>query len=351
MPGLRRRYLDELLRRLAPFVLVFASVYVGTSVIFYLLDGGNVSLFNSFYWGIITISTIGYGDVVPATVAAKVDAMATAFIQIFLLGFLITVIATTVTSEQQKRALGLLGTDLKGHIVVLGYSSVGRAAVRELLLQEQKVAVIAQSAEEVGHIRSLGPESVLYATYGPVGERDILARANVAAAHSVIVCTTDDATNMIAALNVRALAPSVRIVVSVARPELRDTLRTAGVTYVASPYDLGGRLCAAAAFEPDVAHAIEDLSAGDVRSDIQEYLLEERSRLAGQTFDAASVLVRRETGCILVGYARPQAGGEYATFVDPPPESSLRPGDAVLLVGTIENTKRFRRWFGRDQGR
>jgi voltage-gated potassium channel len=351
MPGLRRRYLAELLHRLAPFLLVFGSVYVGASLLFYFLDSGRVDLFNAFYWGIITISTIGYGDVVPTTTGAKLDAMATAFIQIFLLGFLITVIATTVSSEQQKRTLGLLGTDLKGHIVVLGYSSVGRAAVRELLSQEQRVAVVAQSADEIGNIRALAGEDVLYVTYGPAAERDILVRANVPAAHSVIACTLDDATNMIAALNVRALAPGVRVVVSVSRPELRDTLRAAGVTYVASPADMGGRLCAAAAFEPEVAHALEELTATDIRSDIQEYLLSARTHLTGLAFDPAAAQVRAETGCLLVGYARPRPDGEFDTVVDPPSEAQLAAGDAVLILGTLENAKRFRRWFGRDQGR
>ncbi len=352
MAGLRRRYYSDLLRRIAPFLSVFAAVYVATSLIFYELErSSGITLFNSFYWAIVTISTAGYGDIVPTNTFAKVDAMATLFIQIFLLGYLITVIATAVTSEQQKRSLGLLGTDLERHIVVLGYTSVGRAAVRELLAQEQRVAVVAESAEEVPNIRALAPEGRLYATYGAAADRDILERANVPAAHSVIVCTSDDATNMIAALNARALAPSMRVVVSVQRPELRDTLRAAGVTYVASPSDMGGRLCASAAFEPDVAVALEDLSAGDVRSDIQEYLLSERSPLVSLAFDAAAAEVRQRTGCLLIGYARPGKNGEFETSINPPADIALRAGDAVILLGTVANTARFRRWFGADQGR
>jgi voltage-gated potassium channel len=351
MANRRRRYLGEVLHRLAPLLTVFAAVYVGTAVLFYWFEGGSYTLFSSFYWGLVTLSTVGYGDIVPTNTPARLVTMVALLIQIFLLGYLISVIATVVTSEQQKRVLGLLGTDLKGHIVVLGYSAVGRAAVRELLAQSQKVAVVAQTAEEVANIRSLAGEDVLYVTYGPPGERDILSRANVSMAHSVIVCTNDDATNMIAALNVRALAPSVRVVVSVARPELRDTLRAAGVTYVASPSDMGGRLCASAAFEPEVADAIEDLSAGDIRSDLQEYQLADRTRLTGQAFDAAAAEVRRETGCLLIGYARPGANGEFVTVVNPAPDVLLQAGDAVILLGTLDNTSRFRRWFGFEQGR
>lgn len=351
MAGLRQRYYLRILRRIAPFLVIFAAVYLTSSVVFFVLENGRVTLFESFYWGIVTISTAGYGDFVPTNTLARADAMGTLFIQIFLLGYLITVITTTVTSEQQNRALGVLGTDLKGHIVVLGFSAVGRSAVRELLGQEQKVAVVAQDAQDVPNIRALAGEADLYATYGPPADRDLLLRANVPAAQSVIVCTNDDATNMIAALNVRALAPTVRVVVSVNHPELRDTLRSAGVTYVASPADMGGRLCASAAFEPDVANALEDLTAGDVRTDLQEYLLDAKSPLTGRPFDEVAAAVRRETGCLVVGYARRGTDGEWRTALDPPGNAEFVSGDAVVLLGTLENTKRFRHWFGHEQGR
>lgn len=357
MKSRRRRYIEDLLPKILPLLLVFVSVYVVASVLYFLFERGSEvpnglnGLFLSFYWGIVTLSTLGYGDFIPTNTAARVVTMATLFIQVFFLGYLISVITTVVSGEQQKRSLGLLGTDLTNHIVVLGYTEVGRAAVRELLAQDQRVAVVAQTAEEVANIRSLAPEDRLYATYGDPAERDILLRANIPSAHSVIVATGDDAQGMIAALNIRSLAPSIRIVVSVSRSELRETLQAAGVTYVASPSDMGGRLCAAAAFEPEVAHALEDLSAGDVRSDIQEYQLTDRTPLSGRTFDAAATEVRQHTGCILIGYARREVSGEFTTYVDPPPDAPLRAGDAVLLVGTIENTRRFRHWFGAEQGR
>jgi Trk K+ transport system NAD-binding subunit len=273
------------------------------------------------------------------------------FAQIFLGGYLVSVITSTVIDESQKEALGTLGTDLADHIVVLGYGGVGQSAVRELLGQEQKVAVVADSAEQVANIRSRAPPNRLFATYGPAAELDILRRVNVPKAHSVIVCTTDDATNMIAALNVRTLAPKPRIVVSVQRAELRDTLRSAGVTYVASPSEMGGRLCASAAFEPEVALALEDISAADVQSDMQEYVLPASSPLADVSFEEAERTVRQASGAILIGFARPGPSGEFTTTVNPPASARLQAGDAVLLLGQIPNLQRFRAWFGSDQGR
>ena len=351
MPSPGRRFAIDLLGRLWKFFVIFGAVYVGAAVAFFELEQPHVSLFNSFYWSIVTLGTVGYGDIVPTTEYAKILTTIVIATQIFLLGYLISVIAGTVNEQAEHRALGTYGTSMKGHIVVLGYSGVGRAAVRELLVQDQKVAVVTDQPDEVPNVRSLAPEDRLFVTYGSPSEREILERVNLKDAHSVIACTADDATNMISALNVRALDPTIRVVVAVSRVELRDTLRAAGVTYVASPSDMGGRLCAAAAFEPEVAHAIEDMTAADIRSDIQEYVLAPSSPLVGMTFAEADAIVRRATGCLLIGYAHPDATGEYQTFVNPPFETRLGASDAVILVATLVNAKRFRQWFGADQGR
>ncbi len=338
-------------RRIAWLLAAFGGVYVFASVGFYVLEASRYSLFNSFYWSIVTLGTVGYGDIVPTTVGAKVLTMAVIAMQVFLLSYLLSVLTTEGAEESQRRALGLFGTDMTGHIVVLGYGGVGRSAVRELLVQEQKVAVVAERADEVPNLRTLGPPNRLFATFGSPVEPDILRRVNVPAAHSVIVATGDDAQNMIGALNVRVLAPTMRIVVAVNRPELRETLRAAGVTYVASPEDTGGRLCASAAFEPEVAHAIEDMVSAEVRADIQEFVLRPTTPISSQTFGEAEGIVRGSTGCILIGYARPRADGEFDTFVGPPPAQRLAPGDAILVVGSLENARRFRSWFGEEQGR
>lgn len=350
MPGRRRRFFAEVLRRIWKFVALFFSVYFLSALLFYLFQP-RTPIGTSLYWAIVTLSTTGYGDVVPVTNGARAMTSILLFGQIFLGGYLVSVITSTVIDESQKEALGTLGTDLSNHIVVLGYGGVGQSAVRELLTQDQLVAVVADSPDQVANIRSLAPAHRLFATYGAAAELDILRRVNVPQAHSVIVCTMDDATNMIAALNVRTLAPKARVVVSVQRSELRETLRSAGVTYVASPSEMGGRLCASAAFEPEVAHALEDITAADIQSDMQEYVLGPGSPLADVTFEEAERRVRQASGAILVGYARKDAQGEYATTVNPPPSTRLQAGDAVLVLGQIPNLKRFRAWFGVDQGR
>lgn len=348
---MRRRFLREVVRRIWKFLALFVGVYLVAAVGFYVLDAYSGPPLNAFYWAIVTLSTAGYGDIVPTTVGAKLLTMGVLFTQLFLLGYLISVISSAVSAEAQRRALGTLGTDMKDHIVVLGSSAVSQAAVRELRNAGYPVAWVVDRAEEVANARGTATEEELFVTYGAPADREILGRVNAGLARSVIVATGDDAVGLIAVLNLRQISPHCRIVVSVNRPELKETLRSAGVTYVASPGDMGGRLCASAAFEPEVALAIEDLTAADVSSDIAQYMTDATTRITTETVAEAEQKVRDASEVLLVGYARADASGTYTTRLNPPRDDRLRPGDALILIGTLTNLKRFRHWWGRDQGR
>ena len=348
--GVRRRFFLRLVRRIWPLLALFGTVWLVAAVGFYYYQGG-LPFSTAVYWAIVTISTTGYGDIVPRSMDARLWTIAVIVIQLFLLGYLISVVSGIVTEETQNRALGTLGTNMRGHIVVLGYSSVGQAAVRELLAEDEKVAVVVDTADEVANVRALAPESQLFVTYGRPTDVVVLDRTNVADALSVIICSNDDTTNLIAALNVRNLSKDLRVVVSVRQSELKNTLTAAGVTYVASPGDMGGRLCADAAFRPEVAHAVEALTSTTLGSDLQEYLLTENTPVSSHALSEAEQLVRAHTDCIVIGYARREPNGEYVTLINPPATGRLKPGDALLVVGSTHNLERFRRWFGRVQGR
>jgi voltage-gated potassium channel len=349
----RFNYAALLFRRLWKFIAGYAAVYLVATFGFFLLEESSnpQDLLNSFYWAMVTISTVGYGDVLPTTPDAKVFTICVIATEVFLSAYLVSVVLGVVSEEAQHRALGTLGTNFSGHIVVLGFGGVGKAAVRELLVQEEQVAVVTENVDELSYIRSLAPEKQIFVTVGPPADHEILKRVNVQSAHSVIVCSADDTVNLVAALNVRSLAPSLRIVVSVARPELKSTLKTAGVTYVASPQDMGGRLCADAAFRPDVANAVEDLTEASEAADMTEYMLTDRTPISTQTLLEAEALVRQQTDCLVIGYARPDAAGEYLTVLNPPSSFRFRPGDAMMVIGSLENLRRLHKWFGTHQGR
>ena len=87
MANARRRFFLDLIARIGRFLLVFVAVYIAAALAFYYLDAPTYSLFDAFYWSIVTLGTVGYGDVVPTTVGAKLLASGVIATQIFLLGY------------------------------------------------------------------------------------------------------------------------------------------------------------------------------------------------------------------------------------------------------------------------
>ena len=353
MAAHRVSYARRLLARLWKFIFGYVAVFLIAAFGFYYLESytGYTDVLTSFYWAMVTLSTIGYGDVVPTTPDARLFVIGIAATEVFLGAYLVSVVIGVVAEESQHRLLGTFGTDFKDHIVVLGYAQVGTSAVRELLAQDEKVAVVAETAEQVALLHTLANEKQLFATVGPPAESAILERVNVASAHSIVVCTGDDTTTLIAALNARAMNPTIRIVVSVSRPELKNTLKAAGVTYVASPSEMAGRLCADAAFRPEVANMVEDLTTTEFGADMEEFILTDRTPVSNQSLLDAEALVRKASDCIVIGYARPGADGEYTTVLNPPSSFQFRPRDALIVVGTLPNLHRLQQWIGVPQGR
>jgi voltage-gated potassium channel len=349
----RVTYAARLLRRLWKFIAGYITVYLVATFGFYYLESYSTlgQVLTAAYWAMITLSTIGYGDVLPTTPDARIFTIGIAATEVFLGAYLVSIVISVVAEESQHRALGTFGTDFSNHIVVLGYSAVGTAAVRELLAQDEKVAVVAETAEQVATLHALASDKQLFATVGPPADVTILHRVNVPGAHSVVVCTGDDTTTLIAALNTRALNSTTRIVVSVSRPELKQTLKAAGVTYVASPAEMAGRLCADAAFRPEVANMVEDLTTTEFGADMEEFLLTDRTPISNQSLPVVEDLVRKASDCIVIGYARPSAAGEFTTILNPPATFQFRPGDALIVVGTLTNLHRLQRWIGVPQGR
>ncbi len=351
----RSRAIAAFFEAIWPYLVLFGVLYLVTSTLFYLLErfvgGANYSWQTSLYWAIDTFGGGAFQAVPPTIPATQTLGSIMVIMTIFLLALVINAFGRRAEDVGRRDSLGLLGTSMTDHYLVVGSGAVARAAIRDLLKQGLKVGVVAQKEGDVPTLRPMAPSEQLYLTVGPPSEPETLTRLNVARAHAAIIATDDDALSAIVALIVRSQAPKARIVVAINRPELRSTIRAAGVTFVASPLEMGGRICASAAFEPEVASALDELTTVAVGSELQEYVLPPTAPIVNRSFHEALSATREHTDCILVGFARKDNGGVFQTVLAPSGGEVLLAGDAVILVGNQDKTTRFREWLGAPQGR
>lgn len=243
-----------------------------------------------------------------------------------------------------------------GRVIVAGYNAVGASVVRELLASGRSVALIVGSRDELDRAAPLAEGGQVTVVSGEASRPEVLARAGGAGASALVLAAEDDSANLLAALSARGAFPELRIIVSLHRSELRKTLQAAGVTFVVSPQDLGGRICASAAFRPDVVQALEDLTTSAFGTDLREYRVLPGTPLAGQSLPGVEQQVRQISDCLVVGVALPagrsQAGpGELHPVLNPPRSTQVSAGALLLILGRLENLERFERWYGHPPGR
>jgi voltage-gated potassium channel len=331
------------------YVVVFFSVAEGM----YLVENAAkdtkfTSLGDSLWYCVVTLSTVGYGDVYPVTTAGRVLAGIFILFTLTTIGFLLTAFNESVLEVKRMEEHGLIPTAMKGHVIVCGFGPLVRTALAELVAADRQVAVIVDRPEDIELARQWTHDEA-FVTSGDPTQEVLRERLNALAAETAVVASADDTLNMITALNLRHLNPALRIVVALQREELRQTMKASGVTYVASPNEMSGRLVASAAFEPEVAHFIEDVTSGadEEGHDLQQF---RAAPLAGKTVDEIRKELESIDGPMLVAVAQ-KGTSEHKVLAHPPKTLKVAAEDYLIVLTNGVQADRFSSKYHIKQGR
>src|SRR5918997_2991964 len=312
-----------LLRR----VLTALSALVAAALVVYLGGEGYkdnnstspISFNDAFYYATVSLSTTGYGDIVPVTPEARL--LTTVVITPLRLLFLIVLVGTTVEllTERSRQAVRIerWRSRVRNHTVVVGYGTKGRAAVETLLgdgAEPTNIVVVDTDRSQLDAASALG----LVTVTGNATRSSVLRIAGVPHAAAIVVATNRDDTAVLVTLTARELAPKIRIVASVRESENVHLLRQSGANSVIVSAETAGRLLGAATTTPSVVEVIEDLLTPDAGFAISERDVEE-SEVGGSP---------RHLTDIVLGVVR----GDDLYRVDASAVDALERGDRLLYV-------------------
>ena len=284
-----------------------------------------VGFVDVLYFTIVSLTTVGYGDITPVTDQARlVNALVMTPIRVFLwVLFLGTAYELTLLRLrlQEERQMKDLHDRLSDHVIVCGYGVKGRAIVDELLAHGQprdQIVAIDETDEAVAMATKHG----LVALHGDASREALLRAANIDAAHAVLVAPNRDDASVLICLTVRSLAPDVHLVASAREEENIKLLYGAGADLVVSPSVSGGRLMGAAVRQHAVPQFLEDLLSFGQGLALSERVvrLDEAGMTAGALPDLADALI--------LGAAR---GRERFAFNELP-RLRLQPGDVIVYL-------------------
>lgn len=249
---------------LAVLAAVVATVYLDRNGYVDNADG-SVSLLDALYYSTVTLSTTGYGDIVPVTDSARlINVVVITPLRIL---FLIVLVGTTLEAltfrSREAWRVDRWRNSVENHIVVVGYGVKGRSAVKTLLSNDvprSKIVVVDPLQSNVAEANEDG----LVGVVGDATRSEVLRRASIERASKVVISPERDDTAVLVTLTSRSLNPNATIIVSVREEENAGIMRHSGADSVITSSDSVGRLLGMAAVSPTLSGVLEDLlSSGE----------------------------------------------------------------------------------------
>lgn len=214
----------------------------------------HLDIIDSLYYTVITIATVGYGDIVPITPVQKLFTVTLVLGGVGLVAYAFTLAITVISmaveevtsGSRQKRRIAAA----KNHFVLCGYGRVGSAVFKELKKRNQNAIIIERDKKIVE--KELWEDPDVLAIPGDATDEDIMKDAGIERARGVIITTGDDVDNLFITLTAREIHPEIWIVARASKRENIKRLYRSGADKVISPETSGGEDIYFAAIQPTI---------------------------------------------------------------------------------------------------
>lgn len=334
---------NKIVRSLATaLTMLFVTLCVGVSG-FYWVE--NLSLIDSVYMTIITMSTVGY-ETLGENGLSDEGKLFVIFLIIFTLGtftYAITTLTTLlVEGEMQKLVKGYRVnkeiSKLKDHIIICGLGRNGSQAARELDLENVPYVIIERDPGVIENHLALQPNSLVFA--GDATQEEVLEAVGIRAAKGVISALADDADNVYVTLTIRQINPKVQVVARASNESTISKLKVAGANRVILPNLLGGRKMAKIITKPALMDFVDLITGqGQFHLNLEQVDCLDNGKLVGKTLRELDI--RSKTGVMVLGTQ--DAEGNFA--LNPDVNKVIHGKERLFVIGSDDQISKFRREF------
>ncbi|MEL6812064.1 MAG: potassium channel protein [Bacteroidota bacterium] len=331
----RRLYESNIFRAISYVILVYLAGVIGFVVFF------EYEWIDAVYMTVITITTVGFGEIHPPGPWEKIFTSVLIISSIFIVGYAIKVTSEYILSKnnignlRQKKVQKIIES-LENHIIVCGYGRNGKQAAQKLSAYD-KPFVVVEMDEEV--IERFNEE--VYFVHGNAEEDEILIKAGIERAATLICALPSDANNLFIVLSARQINKGLKIISRASQEASYKKLKLAGADNVIMPDRIGGDHMASLVVVPDLVEFLDNLTVSGEQDSINvEQIAFEKVCSDNQERAIRDLDLRKKTGCSIIGYKNPL--GDY--IVNPEPSTVLQKNSKLIVIGRpnqIESLKQL----------
>lgn len=319
---------------------LFVSILLAGTFGFHLLEG--MSILDSMYMTVITVSTVGFKEVgeEPLSQLGKVFTMGLIITSLGSLAYVGSNLARFVFDGELANYIKTYRVDkkiakLKNHVIIVGYGRNGEQAAIELREHKVEFVIVDKRDNVISRVRQ--NEELLYIK-GDATHEETLEKARVNDARALIATTPNDADNVFVVLTARSMNPGLTIISRASEMESQMKLKRAGATNVIMPERIGGQRMAKLVHQSDVVEFLEYILLQKSRDvSLEEVPCKSLSeRFVGKSI--ADLKVREVSGANIIGIKI--SGARYV--FNPDPNMILSRNDQLFVLGTPSQIKRLK---------
>lgn len=326
--------------------LLKSKIYTAIVLLILLLSAGvigfrvlsQLSWIDALYMTVITITTVGFGEVQPLDESSKLFTVFLILTSVVIVGYAISVITEYILSKNnfeglKQRKMQKKIDSLKNHIIICGHGRNGKQAAKKLMAYDKKFVIIELNKELAEKHQNDDFPFVI----GNANEDETLLQAGIERATTLISALPNDADNLFVVLSSRQLNSKMNIISRASQETSYKKLKLAGANNVILPDKIGGDHMASLVVVPGLLEFIDNLSiVGKSNINIEEIAVEELYNTS-EIKTIRDLDLRNKTGCSIIGFKNAQ--GEY--IINPEAELKLEPGSKIIVLGRPEQIQKL----------
>lgn len=322
---------QKIARKLAGIVVLLLVILLGSSLIYFWIGGGAYSLLDCLYMTFITISTIGYGEIIDLSGApwGRAFTMLVALCGIGTLTYGISmatalIVEGTLTHSFRRRKMEKNIERTGNHFIVCSADLIGMHIIKELTATQRPFVVIAQSQENAADLLDVFQEVPV--VFGDPTDNEILQKAGIDRAVGLFATDHDDNRNLVICFSAKHLNPNLRIIAHAREPKNIEKMKNAGADSVISSEQIGGLRMASEMTRPAVVSFLDTM----LRDNAKNLRIEEVSIPAAWVGKTIQELNLKRYRDLLLMAVREQKEWIY----NPQETHPLAEGSILVFMGT-----------------